>query len=110
MSKPFLGGEPTTFTELYPSVKSLILTGIEHGDYTESSIIPYNQRGRIHYTASTLPRVIPCSNPKCKQGGYDLQWIIDSIVSLGEPSYINVFSCNGHEGTSKERKIGSVVV
>lgn len=103
---PFLKGEPTTFDKVFPSVQSLTLKGKEHGDFQEVLSIPLERRSTLHYTESNLPAKIPCSNPKCQQGGYELQWIIDGIVRGRDTYYENTYHCNGHEGTPKGRRKG----
>ena len=104
--EPFLKGEPVTFGELFPTVKSFNLKGKEHGDFSNVAGIPMERRRTIHYTASSMPAKIRCSNPRCQQGGYELQWTIDAIVRGKETYYEKTFHCGGHEGTPKGRPRG----
>jgi hypothetical protein len=104
--KLFLKGEPTTFDKVFPSVKSLILTGKEHGDFREFAPIPVEHRSDLHYTESNLPAKIPCSNSRCQQGGYELQWMLDRIVRSCDTHYEKTFHCGGHEGSTKGRRKG----
>lgn len=103
MKKPLLQGNPTTFTELFPEVKSLELTVQEHGEF--SSFAP-SVKSSIHFTKSSIPSKITCSNPKCQQGGYELQWILTEVIRKKDRKYKSIFHCNGHEGTPKGRRIG----
>lgn len=104
--EPFLQGKPITFDKAFPSVKSFVLTGREHGDSREIASIPIEHRSALHYTAPNLPAKIPCSNPRCQQGGYELQWILDAIIRNRDTHYENTFYCGGHEGSPKGRRKG----
>lgn len=104
--RPFLKGEPTTFDKIFPTVKSLVLTGKEHGDFRDLSSISIDRRSTLHYTAASLPANISCANPRCQQGGYELQWILEGIISNRDTHYENIFHCNGHEGSPKGRRKG----
>lgn len=106
MDKPFLQSEPTTFKKLYPQVKSLKLVGKEYGDFSSFSSIPHSAKSSIHFNEFSLPVKMQCSNPKCQQGGYKLEWIIDSLIRGNEVNHPKIFHCQGHEGTPKGRKIG----
>ncbi|HCE75156.1 MAG TPA: hypothetical protein DEP04_00885 [Dehalococcoidia bacterium] len=106
MNQRLLSGEPTTFKKLYPQVKSLRLTGQEHGDFPEMSFITYKSRGLINCSESSIPALLHCSNPRCQQGGHDLQFLIGSAIRSRETRLTETLYCNGHEGTPKGRKIG----
>lgn len=105
-AKPFLERQSTTFEKVFPSVKSLLLTGKESGDFREIASIPIERRSTLHYTASNMPARIPCSNPRCQQGGYDMQLLLESLVSSRATQYENIFHCIGHEGSPKGRRRG----
>lgn len=53
------------------------------------------------YTKSTLPRYAQCCNPRCRQGGLDLQTVA-MFAADGE----RTISCQGHEGSPKGRRRG----
>ena len=99
-SKPFLG-TPTSFCKAYPSFRSLVVRAKHSGEFASPM-----QRKRV-YSETTVPRVIPCPNPRCQQGGYDL---IATIIMLehGRNTRHSVrYSCNGHEGSPKGRRKGN---
>jgi len=99
-SKPFLG-TVSSFHEAYPEVKTLRFVGKEQGDLASG----HDQR-KLNYTESTLPSTIPCGNPHCQQGGYDFNTTLMSLTATKATSYEIDWSCNGHEGTPKGRRIG----
>lgn len=99
-SRPFLG-TVSSFSEAYPDVLSIRFEGKERGD------LPRDQEERIqHYTEADLPQIVPCGNPRCQQGGYDLNATLIGITHSRETEYEIDWSCNGHEGTPKGRRIG----
>lgn len=53
------------------------------------------------YSKSNVPRYASCNNPRCQQGGVDLQRLVWFHPS-GEYEYY----CGGHEGTPKGRYKG----
>lgn len=105
-SKPFLERKPTTFKKVFPSVRSLLLTGKEYGDFREMSSIPIERRSTLHFSASNIPAKIACSNPRCQQGGYEMQLLLESLVSRRATRYEGTFHCPGHEGSPKGRRKG----
>lgn len=53
------------------------------------------------FTKSDMPRYLPCANRRCRQGGLDLQKIVEFHLD-GEHEY----ACDGHEGTPAGSRIG----
>jgi hypothetical protein len=91
---PFLDGTPTTFAKAYPSVSTLRLVGEESGDIGEGRI----PTRAVQYSQADIPARINCSNPRCKQGGYELQLTLDTVIGNKEASCHVSWSCNGREG------------
>lgn len=100
MSKtsPFLGAAKTR-DEAFPSIASFELTVIQdlYGYYASEP-----RRREAHYTKDNVPRHHACINPRCQQGGLDLQQIVNFW-----PSGEMVLHCGGHEGTPKGRRKGA---
>lgn len=93
-------GAASSFSAAYPEVKSLKLSGTQNGEVGNE-----NQR-HIYYSESNLPKIIPCSNPHCRQGGFDLLATLITLNHSKESSYEGKVYCNGHEGTAKGRVKG----
>ncbi len=97
MSKPFFG-ETTDRSEAFRDFKSIDLIVTQD---------PWNRHARFeyqresHYTLATIQRHQSCLNPRCQQGGLDLQRII-----MFQPDGEHEFWCNGDEGTPKGRRQG----
>jgi hypothetical protein len=97
ISKPFLGAT-TSVNEAFPGIEEIDIT-IEQDTY---GYYCQHQWQRIsHFTKSTIPRHMHCVNPRCQQGGVDLQSFVLSH-SNGEFD----ISCNGHEGSPAGRRKG----
>ena len=98
ISKPFLG-ETTNRDEAFPGIDSIDITITQDPYFHYSS----KETQRVnHYTRSTIPRYCKCVNPRCQQGGLDLQKLV-----LFNSNGSHTFPCNGHEGSPKGRRKGS---
>jgi hypothetical protein len=98
-SKPFLG-TVSSFRDAFPGVKTLKLLGRQRGD------VSGDHQREERYTELNLPQTIPCSNPRCKQGGYDLMAYLITLAHDRTPSYNGQVYCNGHEGTPRGMRKG----
>jgi hypothetical protein len=94
---PFLG-TTTDSSRAFPGITEVDLT-VSQDPYCEYVRNAW-QRTNV-YTKETVPRFERCLNPKCQQGGLDLQQIVLSQQE-GEHS----FHCKGHEGTPAGRRKG----
>jgi hypothetical protein len=96
-SRPFLG-ETHDRDRAFPDIEELELTVVQDkfGHYTRQG-----QPRESHYTKGDIPRHLSCANPRCQQGGLDLQ----RIVMFWREGQSTVH-CNGHEGTPKGRRKG----
>lgn len=96
-ARPFLG-ETDDREKAFADFKTIDLTIIQ--DPFEQYATSEWQRTR-RFTKADLPRRLECLNPRCQQGGLDLQQIVEFWAS-GK----HHFSCNGHEGTPQGRRVG----
>ena len=96
-SKPFLG-ETTDREKAFYGIASFELTVVQDrfGMYTREA---WQRESR--FTKGDIPRYLRCANPRCQQGGLDLQQIVNFW-----PSGEQTFHCNGHEGTPQGRRKG----
>ncbi|WP_247572575.1 hypothetical protein [Ralstonia solanacearum] len=96
-SRPFLGTTEDP-DQAFPGIKEMTVTVAQdpYGYYRKTDTQPINR-----YTKYSLPRRERCLNPRCQQGGLDLQQIV-TFSGDGE----HQFSCNGHEGTQQGRRKG----
>ena len=62
-----------------------------------------NDAERIsNYTLQNVPRMESCKNPRCRQGGIDLQ----KFVLFQPECQERVILCDGHEGSPQGRRQG----
>lgn len=97
-TKPLLG-ETTNRDEAFPEFASIDLT-VEQDPFQMYSSHTTTRVRR--YTKATVPRWLRCLNPRCQQGGLDLQ----NFISFWPPGK-QTFHCDGHEGTPKGRRKGA---
>ncbi len=97
-SAPFLGSTEDR-GQAFPDIKSLKVKILQdpYGYYYREE----HQRETV-YSKNTIPRYATCGNPRCQQGGVDLQ----SLVLFSESGEYS-FHCNGHEGSPKGRRKGN---
>jgi hypothetical protein len=96
-SRPFLG-ETNDRERASPGVVSLEIT-VTQDPYEEYAKYPSQRSQR--FTKETIPKHAACLNPRCQQGGLDLQSSV-----LHHPPGHHSFWCNGHEGSPQGRRKG----
>lgn len=96
-AKPFLG-ETTDRDKAFYGIAAFELTIVQDrfGMYTREA---WQRESR--YTKSDVPRYLACANPRCQQGGLDLQQIVNFW-----PSGERTAHCSGHEGSPNGRRPG----
>jgi hypothetical protein len=95
--RPFLG-ETTKRSEAFPGLASLDVT-VSQDPYGMFPVEPYRRLSK--FTLANIPRRIECVNPKCQQGGVDLQMQVVAGDGVDRQVY-----CGGHEGTPAGRRKG----
>ncbi|MEQ6335629.1 hypothetical protein [Sphingobium sp. MK2] len=95
--KPFLG-ETHDRAKAFPGIIALELTVTQ--DRWEHYTTKDWQR-KSHYTLDNIQPFHRCANPRCQQGGLNLQHVV-LYQSNGE----HTMYCNGHEGTPAGRRKG----
>lgn len=95
--KPFLG-ETNDRDKAFPQFESftIVVSQDPYSNYRHEEWLKTST-----YTKSNIPRFAKCLNPRCQQGGLDLQQIV-SYAGDGEHTY----HCNGHEGSPMGRRKG----
>ena len=94
---PFLG-TTTNRNEAFPDIEAIDITITQdpYGQYLQ-----HDWQRISRFTKSDIPSHVRCANPRCQQGGLDLQNIV-----LLSPDGEHEFYCNGHEGTPAGRRKG----
>ena len=93
-SAPLFGTVPT-FRKAYPEVRTARLEITHRGDVDHQ---------RIHvYSESNMRSKIPCTNPLCWEGRYDLNTLLMTLTHGKAATYQSTFYCNGREGSARTR-------
>ena len=79
-------------SERYTQIRSLAAIARHFGDLGRSG------SDTARFTRSTLPRVLPCLNPRCCEGGYDLVPVLHDLIARGASTGSAVLPCSGHDG------------
>ncbi len=95
--RPLLG-TTTDVNKAFPGIEEIDLT-ISQDPYGYYCKHDWQRTSR--FNKSNVPSHLGCANPRCQQGGLELQQI---ILFNADGAYD--FGCNGHEGTPGGRKIG----
>lgn len=95
-TRPFLG-ETSDVRKAFPDILDLQMkvTQDPYGYYRRTP-----SQAESHYTLDSLPPLVRCLNPRCQQGGLEMQHVL--LHNSGE----HTFYCHGHEGTPKGRVEG----
>jgi hypothetical protein len=83
----FLSAEP------YTRIKSLTAVVRHFGDLGKAG------SDTSRFTRSTLPRVVPCANPRCCDGGYDIGPLLDELLAKDATEVHTMLPCRGTDGS-----------
>ena len=90
----FLSVEP------YSRIKSLTALVRHFGDLGRAG------SDTSRFTRSTLPRVVPCANPLCCDGGYDIGPLLDELLARDAREAHATLACGGTDGSPLARDSG----
>lgn len=95
--------ELTSFDRAFPTVESVTIASYEIGEGVYSFEAPRTSFGSDQPLSGGL---IPCSNPDCRRGGYEVDHSLYDMVreNLTEKEFSKV--CPGDEGSPKGKRRG----
>ena len=70
-------------------------------DVTHRGEVVHESQREDVYSESRLPSKIPCPNPLCRDGGYDLNAILITLTHGKMTSYQTTWWCRGREGSRR---------
>lgn len=100
-SRKFLAGETMSFSKAFPDVQSIRVDVRHHGDMNPA------HQSVDRFDAGSLNPTIRCVNPKCQQGGYNIEFTLSELLRSRSTSHSLRWHCDGHEGTPKGRRKGN---
>ena len=99
-SYPVFGTEKP-FNEVYPNIENL---KIEVSIYSLGN--KYQSLQNYFFTESNIQRNVPCCNNLCKNGYYDIQKILNTMIHSGLTAHSGSIMCNGYEPMGRGQKRG----
>lgn len=89
------------FKETFPQLQDVIVEWEESG----KGISPELHRKQFQsFAKGNFKGHIPCSNPHCHEGGYEIESIISKMVKYGVREKLDRMRCYGWEESSKLKK------
>ncbi len=90
-SEPFLAGRKTTFREAYPQIATLELE-------ITCSPTGFGKIAQYFFSLDNPPKnQCGCHNPHCSDGGFDVGYFIDSLISKKQTQCEVTAQCCGLE-------------
>lgn len=62
----------------------------------------------MRHTAGTWQALIPCDNPACRGGGFDLVSVVQRMVSFQEADRAGILVCSGWEANEPPEASGGI--
>jgi hypothetical protein len=100
---PHTASGTISFEEKYPQITGISISIMETKTGLKKE---YCQAG--YADIKKVPVIHPCSNPKCKEGGLDLNRIIGDMVAKDQSNHkINLRSCIGYTTVPRGNSSGT---
>jgi hypothetical protein len=84
-----LFSEPATFEEAFPRLEDAVVEYREEGPGAPGTAQRATARG------DTLEGLIPCSNPGCRSGGFEVDLVFHEMIEAGERERQGALRCPG---------------
>lgn len=89
-----LFSELTTFEDAFPQLEDAVV------EYREEGKGATGGTGRAAASDESLEGLIPCSNPGCRSGGFEVDLLFHEMIQAGEVQREGVLACPGSERTT----------
>jgi len=99
-------GHLTTFEKAFPTVESATISSYEVGSGVYSYGIDEASRRTFGEGQPFGDGLIPCSNPRCQRGGFEVDAGLNQMVREKLTEKVFAKNCPGDEGSPKGRKRG----
>jgi hypothetical protein len=91
-------GRLAAFDEVFPELEDAVY------EFVEKDFVFQKRKGTWHINGQG--GVMPCGNPSCRRGGYELDRDIRQMLRAGVLTKTIDLTCRGDEGSPQGRKIG----
>lgn len=88
-----LFSELATFEDAFPQLEDAVV------EYREEGKGATGVTGRAAASDETLEGLIPCSNPACRSGGFEVDLLFHEMIQEGETQREGILACPGTERT-----------
>ena len=92
-------GKLSTFEDVFPTLEQVEVT------YVETDLFE-NEKRKGHWWLHGEGGLMPCGNPRCRRGGYELDLEVSKMLREGVTQKQVKIRCRGDEGSPKGRKKG----
>jgi len=100
-------GNLTTFEEAFPTIESATIPEYEVGEGVPTFFGVDESRSRTFGEGVPFTEgLIPCRNPRCRRGGYEVDDSVYEMVREKSNEKILERKCPGDEGSPKSRRPG----
>ena len=98
--------ELTTFEKAFPTIESATISSYEVGKGVYSFDVDESQRKTFGEGVPFREGLIPCRNPRCRRGGYEVDRSLYEMVREKLTEKVFAKNCPGDEGSPKGRRRG----
>jgi hypothetical protein len=99
-------GRLSTFDEVFPTIEIATISSYEIGEGVHTFGIDESRRRAFGEGVPFREGLIPCSNPRCRRGGYEIDASLYDMVREKSTEKVFARNCPGDEGSPKGRKRG----
>ncbi len=99
-------GQLTTFEKAFPALEVATISSYEDDEGVYNFETDESQRRTFGEGVPFREGLIPCRNPRCRRGGYEVDDSLYEMVREKSTEKVFVRKCPGDEGSPKGRKRG----
>jgi hypothetical protein len=99
-------GQLTTFEKAFPTIEVATISSYEVGEGVYTFGADESQRRTFGEGVPLRDGLIPCRNPRCRRGGYEVDDSVYKMVREKSTEKVFATNCPGDEGSPKGRRPG----
>jgi len=96
----------TSFEEAFPTIESATISEYEVGEGVPTFGVDESHRRTFGEGVPFTDGLIPCRNPRCRRGGYEVDHSLHEMVREKLTEKVFERNCPGDEGSPKGRREG----
>jgi hypothetical protein len=99
-------GHLAPFEEVFPTIESATISSYEDGEGVYTFGVDESRRRTFGKGVPFREGLIPCRNPRCRRGGYEIDHSLSEMVRENVTEKEFDTACPGDEGSPKGRRPG----